>query len=254
MDDKDLERQRYDARAKSAMQVLSVDGNLRHGSSSVPLVLRAPYVSYEAYLQRELKPNSMVLEIGSGTGEFTEVLLNSGAQVTATDISASSLKLLRLKYSARFELTTKTCDMEALPFLDNTFDLVASAGSLSYGDNSLVLEQIHRILKPGGCFVCVDSLNHHPFYRLNRYIHYLRGDRSQSTLRRMPTCDLIRLYQETFGGSSAVHYFGSLSWAFGPLSRLSRNAWWAMLSDRLDHLLGVRKSAFKFVLIVRKGG
>ena len=254
MDDKDIERQRYDARAKSAMQVLPVKPNSHHGALSVPLALRAPYIHYEACLLGELRPNFTVLEIGSGTGEFTQTLLGSTAYVTASDISSASLDLLRLKYSDQSNLTTKTCDMETLPFLDSTFDVVASAGSLSYGDSGLVLEQIRRILKPGGCFICVDSLNHNPIYRFNRYVHYLRGDRSFSTLRRMPSCDLIRRYQDSLGGSSSVHYFGSLSWALGPLSRLGHAAWWAMLSDRLDRLLGVRKSAFKFVLIVRKGG
>lgn len=254
MDDKELERQRYDHRALRRRHSLPLEHSQKRGAAAVPVVLRAPYECYERILQRELNSNSVVLEIGSGTGEFTDTLIRTGARVIASDISAPSLELLRLRFPDHSSLSTQVCDMEALPFSDGMFDAVVSAGSLSYGDNQQVLQQIHRLLKPGGCFVCVDSLNHHPLYRLNRYIHYLRGARSRSTLLRMPTCDLIRQYQQSLGGSSTVHYFGGLAWLIGPLSRFGPELWWAEWSDRIDRLLRVRKSAFKFVLMVKKGG
>ena len=40
--------------------------------------------------------------------------------------------------------------MENLPFDDNCFDLVCSAGSLSYAEHILVRDEIYRVLKPGG--------------------------------------------------------------------------------------------------------
>ncbi|MBU3738467.1 MAG: class I SAM-dependent methyltransferase [Rhodoferax sp.] len=254
MDDKHLERERYDERARQARRSLPGAAGPQDGTESVPCVLRAPYEHYENLLRQVLGPYARVLELGSGTGEFTGVLARSGAQVTASDISADSLDLLRIKHPDWNHVSTEVCDMENLPFEDASFDVVASAGSLSYGDNQRVLHQVHRLLKPGGCFVCVDSLNHNPVYRLNRYIHYLRGARSRSTLLRMPTCDLILQYQKILGGTSTVRYFGSLSWLFGSLSTWGPEAWWAKRSDECDRLFHVRKSAFKFVLMVRKGG
>ena len=47
--------------------------------------------------------------------------------------------------------------------------------ALSYGDNDLVLKNVYQKLKPGGYFVCVDSLDNNIIYRINRYLHYLRG-------------------------------------------------------------------------------
>jgi ubiquinone/menaquinone biosynthesis C-methylase UbiE len=48
--------------------------------------------------------------------------------------------------------------MEKLPFADQSFDLIVSAGSLSYGDNDKVLDEIYRVLKNKGAFIASLSL------------------------------------------------------------------------------------------------
>ena len=96
--------------------------------------------------------------------------------------------------------------MEFLPFASGSFDLVAMAGSLSYGDNDRVLRELHRVLRSGGTLVCVDSLNHNPIYRFNRWVHYRFGERSRSTLQRMPTLGLLEQYQAAFG-EAQIRYF-----------------------------------------------
>jgi ubiquinone/menaquinone biosynthesis C-methylase UbiE len=63
--------------------------------------------------------------------------------------------------------------MEKLPFAGQSFDIIVSAGSLSYGDNDKVLDEIYRVLKNKGVFIAIDSLNNNPIYRLNRCLHYL---------------------------------------------------------------------------------
>lgn len=253
MNDKELERQRYDERAVKARKSLSAESGEHGGVTSIARVLRAPYECYESMLGEVLKPEAIVLEIGSGTGEFTGALLRSGAKVVASDISAESLELLRARYADKFNLSTTICDMEVLSFSDGVFDVIASAGSLSYGDNQIVLAHIHRLLKPGGIFICVDSLNHNPVYRVNRFIHFLRGNRSYSTLKRMPTCGLISQYQSTLGGDSVVKYFGGFSWLISILSQFGSESFWANTSDQWDRWFRIRKSAFKFVLMARKG-
>jgi ubiquinone/menaquinone biosynthesis C-methylase UbiE len=125
------------------------------------------------------------------------------------------------------------------------------AGGLSYGDNELVLNEIYRVLKPNGFFICVDSLNENPLYRLNRVIHFLRGDRTISTLHRMPTIGLINAYHRRFGNIK-VRYFGSVSWAMPLLGRVFGATNAAIFSRWFDRIVGVRKSAFKFVMSVRK--
>jgi len=140
--------------------------------------------------------------------------------------------------------------MEALPFRDNAFDAVTSAGSLSYGDPELVDAEIKRVLRPGGIFICVDSLNHNLIYRFNRWVHYLRGDRTKSTIVRMPTMTRIQSISRGFKRAE-VHFFGAVSYLMPILARIIGQSHAAKVSDVIDRLVDVRRSAFKFVLVAR---
>jgi ubiquinone/menaquinone biosynthesis C-methylase UbiE len=150
---------------------------------------------------------SFVLEIGAGMGENTKFLLATEAKVCATDISEHSLSVIEKRFN-NDKLTTKVADMEKLPFAGQSFDIIVSAGSLSYGDNDKVLDEIYRVLKNKGAFIAIDSLNNNPIYRLNRYLHYLKGERSLSTIARMP--DLKLLLNEC-SEISVAHTFASVA-------------------------------------------
>ena len=137
--------------------------------------------------------------------------------------------------------------MECLPFEDNSFDVVASAGSLSYGNPDLVDAEIRRVLRPGGMFLCVDSLNHNPIYRFNRWVHYLKGDRTKSTMLHMPTMERIQSIARGFKNAD-VRYFGAVSYFMPILARIIGQSQAAGVSDAVDRLVNVRRAAFKFVL------
>lgn len=248
--DKNIERDRYDRRAQDLIKDSS--GSFAENILSISQVLRAPYSYYYDCIKNQLSGDINVLEIGAGIGVHTGVLLQSGAQVIASDISTYSLEVLANRYSSYVNLSTQAADMESLPFHDNTFDFVTSAGSLSYGDNQLVMQEMYRVLKPGGKFIAVDSLNHNWIYRFNRYLHYKKGERSLSTLKRMPTLNLINQYEKSFG-SCDVKFFGAISWAMPMVSRLIGQGKAAQFSDLFDHTFCVKKNAFKFVMICKKG-
>lgn len=251
-DDKNIERLRYDARATEAM-AQGAPVSVPLGSDGVSEALRRPYLEYEAELRTAISPGVAVLEIGAGSGMHTGVLLEAGANVTASDISSQSLKVLKNRFSS-FTLTLNTfvADIEALPFKDHEFDVVAAAGCLSYGENSLVLNEILRVLKPGGKFICVDSLNNSPVYKFNRWIHYLRGNRSLSTLRRMPSLDTLAMYQDRFD-SVRLSFFGAVSFCTPVISKIVGGQLAANLSDWVDQKFNIKRSAFKFVMVAIKG-
>lgn len=250
--DKLAELHRYDARARSQ---LSISGTVpaagEFGSRTMPQYLRTPYIFYEKCVSELIGSQDQVLEVGAGSGLHTWALVQTGAVVTATDISPNALKLLEQRIvNAGGRVMTQVADVESLPFADASFDVVACAGSLSYGEPALVDTEIRRVLRPGGTLICVDSLNHNPVYRINRWLHYLRGNRSRSTLKRMP--DLMRIKALGDGFSNVnVHYFGALSFAMPVLARLLGENATQAASDRIDQLVGVRRSAFKFVLVAQ---
>ena len=147
-------------------------------------------------------------------------------------------------------VTTMFADMEQLPFEDKSFDVVTSAGSLSYGKAKKVDSEIHRVIRPGGVFICVDSLNNNPIYRINRYIHFLKGNRSKMTLINMPSLKRVNELRSLYS-SLDVNYFGSISFLmpFVKIITGSENA--KKISDFVDKLFRVKKFAFKFVLVAK---
>ena len=249
MNDKEAEKHRYDNRAKHA-----IDNSNFNNANNLTIPLKAPYNLYRNMITNHCGNDSFILEIGAGMGENTEFLLDIGARVCATDISQHSLSVIKSRFESVVNagrLTTKVADMEMLPFNDGLFDVVVSAGSLSYGDHDTVLNEIHRVLKPDGVFIVIDSLNNNPIYRFNRYIHYLKGDRSKSTLIRMPTMSLIDKYTGKFGHAK-VKFFGTITWAFPLLSKVLSEQALTKLSNLIDTRFNIRGSAFKFVMMAVK--
>jgi ubiquinone/menaquinone biosynthesis C-methylase UbiE len=247
--DKLIERARYDARAESKIEEFTPLGKIPFGAQAVPPYIRTPYSYYEAKIAELINPRHRVLELGSGSGMHTSALLQTGANVVVSDISSKSLALLSQRFVSNLgKLKPVVADMENLPFESNSFDVVASAGSLSYGRPQIVDAEIRRVLRPGGMLICVDSLNHNPIYRLNRWVHYLRGNRTRSTLISMP--DLTRIQELGVGFDSVdVKYFGALSFAMPMVARIVGENTAQSFSDYVDKWVGVRRSAFKFVLV-----
>ena len=99
-------------------------------------------------------PFGDALEIGSGTGYFSLNLLQLGAieRLAATDISPEMLTTLA-ETARRLDLAveTRVTDAEALPFADESFDLVFGHAVLHHlPDLDQALSEFHRVLRPGG--------------------------------------------------------------------------------------------------------
>ena len=247
--DKLIESARYEARAQSQMAGAAMVGEVPLGSQTIASYLRSPYIFYEQKIAELIWPNHRVLELGAGDGLHTRALLQTGAQVTASDISPNSLRLLKQRFqNTPGNLKTVVADMESLPFEASSFDVIVCAGSLSYGEPAMVDAEIRRILRPGGTLVCVDSLNHNPIYRINRWLHFLRGHRTKSTLKRMP--DLARIGAMGVGFQiSSVHYFGALTCVMPFLVWLLGSNSAQVVSEGFDRWFAVKRSAFKFVFV-----
>ncbi|MDC0276877.1 class I SAM-dependent methyltransferase [bacterium] len=247
--DKLIEKNRYDDRAIDILKENTLPPNI-FGSSAIPLIYRTPYLYYEKLIRTLIKPNCKVLEIGAGTGLHTKSLLKTGAHVTATDISPNALNVLEMRYAnirSSNNLKTITADIEELPFEKGYFDVVICAGSLSYGEKHKVDNEIRRVLGSFGNYICVDSLNNNPIYRVNRYIKYLCNKRSKMTILNMPTIKRLNSLKSLYN-SVDIKYFGCISYLMPILSKILNVKKAASLSDAADNILSVKRSAFKFVI------
>ena len=249
--DKHVESERYDARARFQLAGAPIETEAPLGSRTMATYLRTPYLVYEREITELLTPRHRVLELGAGVGAHTRALLDTGAQVVASDISVHSVRLLSKRFPSASNLETAVADMECLPFDARSFDAVVCAGSLSYGAPTLVDSEIRRVLRPGGALVCVDSLDHSPIYRLNRWVQYVRGKRTRSTLTYMPNLRRLNAMGTGFCEVS-VQFFGALSFAMPLIARLAGQENAQIVSDRMDALIGTRRSAFKFVLVAQR--
>ncbi|MBI4369202.1 MAG: methyltransferase domain-containing protein [Elusimicrobia bacterium] len=89
-----------------------------------------------------------VLEIGCGTGIFSEKISRTGARIVATDASADLLELARKKSIGNCSF--EEADATRLPCAGGTFDIVCGSSILHHLDLRPALAEIYRVLKSGG--------------------------------------------------------------------------------------------------------
>ena len=92
------------------------------------------------------------LDIGCGTGVFTELVVDtcSPATVVAVDPSEPQIALARKKPIAQ-RADFRVADAQTLPFPDGAFDVVVSALVINFiPDRPQALTEMHRVCHPGG--------------------------------------------------------------------------------------------------------
>lgn len=107
---------------------------------------------YKTVLQY-LKPNAdtALLDAGCGSGLFSHMAIETGAQVIAIDAAHGLLDMARKRNPGHSFLEE---DIEALPFASGSFDVVAGFNSFQYAGNfSNALIEAKRVLRDGGKLV-----------------------------------------------------------------------------------------------------
>lgn len=95
------------------------------------------------------KATKKILDVGCGTGYFSQQLQGLGAQVTALDLSNKMLE--QTKHRCAESVVCVQGDAENLPFTANQFDIGFSNLALQWCDDlSQPLRQLQRVVKPGG--------------------------------------------------------------------------------------------------------
>jgi len=118
----------------------------------VPLIFE-PYAADLAMRVAAAGPKD-VLETAAGTGVVTRAAaarLPPGVRITATDLNEPMLDYAKARQSGDKRITWKQADALALPFDDQSFDVVVCQfGAMFFPDKVKGYKEARRVLKPGG--------------------------------------------------------------------------------------------------------
>jgi ubiquinone/menaquinone biosynthesis C-methylase UbiE len=117
---------------------------------------RESVAKYLRSLDLDIKPDSLVLDAGSGTGIVTMSLHDAGyrpKRIVAFDLSYNSLLLSRQQFKKdkttdSRHISTTQGNILKLPFADETFDVIITCGVLEYVPLDDGLRELARVLKP----------------------------------------------------------------------------------------------------------
>jgi ubiquinone/menaquinone biosynthesis C-methylase UbiE len=98
-----------------------------------------------------------VLETAAGTGVLTRTIASrvpASARIVATDLNQPMLNQAKARQSHNGRIEWKQADALALPFDDQSFDVVACQfGVMFFPDKVQGYKEARRVLRPGGQFL-----------------------------------------------------------------------------------------------------
>jgi len=120
----------------------------------------------------KIKKGRRVLELGCGTGIYTEELARTGAEIFAVDISQNMLNIAKQALNAK-NVFFRQADVNRLPFASQSFDSVVGAYVLQYLDLGSCLPEIRRVLKKNGAVAFVEPNMLNPICFLEAKIRFV---------------------------------------------------------------------------------
>ncbi len=118
--------------------------------------------------------SSLTLEIGCGTGVFTELVSKSGANITACELCEELLELAYKKhYTSKVDFINDDATQLG-PEHNGRYDVVWGSSVLHHLDLKLSLPRILRLMKPSGRFVFAEPNLLNPQIWLERNVSIIR--------------------------------------------------------------------------------
>jgi len=106
------------------------------------------------WLQQALgaAPGRTVVDLGAGTGKFTQLLVRSGARVIAIE----PVDAMRERLAAALPAVTALAGTaQAMPLAQRSADALVCAQAFHWFASPVVLAEIHRVLAPGGALALI---------------------------------------------------------------------------------------------------
>ena len=100
----------------------------------------------------DVRHGQRVLDVAAGTGNAALAAASRGAHVTATDFVPAMLEVAKRRADVEgLTLQTQVADAQALPFHDESFDVVLSTfGAMFAADHTKTAHELLRVCRPGG--------------------------------------------------------------------------------------------------------
>jgi ubiquinone/menaquinone biosynthesis C-methylase UbiE len=130
----------------------------------------------------DLPPGSRVLEVAPGPGYFAIELAKLGTataggyRVTGLDISRTFVEIARRNaLDARVAVNFRIGNAAAMPFEDGSFDfLLCRAAFKNFAEPLKALQEMHRVLSPGGRALIIDLRKDAPPDSVSRAVDQMR--------------------------------------------------------------------------------
>lgn len=153
----------------------------------------------------KLEPGDRVMDVACGTGVLALVAaarVAPGGSVVGLDLNAGMLEVARRKAP---EIDWREAPADAIPFEDCEFDaLVSQFGLMFFPDKKRALEEMLRVLRPGGRLAVAvwDSLENVKGYgAVTRLLSRLFGDAAAESLRAPYSLGDVSLLARTFSAA-----------------------------------------------------
>lgn len=153
-----------------------------------------------------------VLDVACGTGIVARRLaetVGADGNVTGIDITPPMLAVARARSEQEgLDITWVEGAAEALPFPDESFDLVVSQAALMFfADPQKALAEMHRVLVPGGrvAVSVFQAIDRHPFYQeLHRLVERHLGTSGVADIFSLGDAEHLRMMLELAGFSGVT--------------------------------------------------
>jgi ubiquinone/menaquinone biosynthesis C-methylase UbiE len=125
-----------------------------------------------ARLRTVLPQGGDLLEVAPGPGYVAIEMAKGGAyQVTGLDVSRTMVELAhRNAVEAGVQVDFRQGNVSAMPFADQSFDLLAcSAAFKNFSEPHKALEEMYRVLRPGGTALVLDLSKDVPMSEISKY-------------------------------------------------------------------------------------
>jgi ubiquinone/menaquinone biosynthesis C-methylase UbiE len=130
-----------------------------------------------------ITPEMKVLEIGCGTGYFSQELIKTKAQIISIDISTDLLNVAKQNINSS-NITFLVDNAYSMSFKNSLFDCVVGSSILHHLDIDKAFSEIYRVLKPNGKLFFTEPNMLNPQIVLQKNIPYLKrklGDSPDET-------------------------------------------------------------------------